>query len=629
MLHRRLVWGALSALGLAALAGGCLDDPLPQGPAQPGVGTLGSDGSDSTSETVLTVRVATWNLETVGDLGTAEYDAALAVLARVGADVVAINEVGSAADVANVTQLAADAGYPYLEVGTVSFGGMRNAMLSRWPMTSWVHTSASLSGDPAANDLTRDIVEALVDVPDNDRDLTVVVQHWKSGTDNTDEFRRGVESLRVAQTVDDLLTTDDAYVFVGDVNDEIDSVPHSPNPFTEEPTGLPSSFDLGTDLEAELAGPGIQNNPFFYLERDTGPDAVALDAFQLDGSVATRPSTGRRIDYALTSKLVLDFGPASQVYDSADEGLSGSLPLYGSAPSAGTSLTASDHLLVFADVTVPPPSCVGDADCDDGRFCNGVESCVASACAAGTDPCGGAACDEVADSCDGPPVCNYNGVCDPGEDCEGCPDDCCAVCNEDGVCDVVDGEDCDGCAVDCVTGAACGNGVCEAGDGEDCLSCPADCNGKQGGKPSKRFCCGDGDGENPVDCSDGRCSEGGLSCSDAPAPATCCGDLVCEGAEDGYQCAFDCGAPPECGDLNCDPDEDSCSCPADCGAPPPSETSCTEGEDEDCDGAADCDDSDCSEDPACSCLPPGAACTEGAECCSESCKGKPGSKTCK
>ena len=36
----------------------------------------------------------------------------------------------------------------------------------------------------------------------------------------------------------------------------------------------------------------------------------------------------------------------------------------------------------------------------------------------------------------------------------------------------------------------CGNGRCD--DGENCLTCPRDCNGVQKGKPSSRYCCGDG-----------------------------------------------------------------------------------------------------------------------------------------
>ena len=53
----------------------------------------------------------------------------------------------------------------------------------------------------------------------------------------------------------------------------------------------------------------------------------------------------------------------------------------------------------------------------------------------------------------------------------------------------------------------CGNGTCDAG--EDCYSCEADCPGRTGGKPTLRYCCGNGTcepvGESaancPIDCS--------------------------------------------------------------------------------------------------------------------------------
>jgi beta-lactamase superfamily II metal-dependent hydrolase len=38
--------------------------------------------------------------------------------------------------------------------------------------------------------------------------------------------------------------------------------------------------------------------------------------------------------------------------------------------------------------------------------------------------------------------------------------------------------------------SACGDGTC--GLDEDCTSCPSDCDGVTGGKPSKRYCCGNG-----------------------------------------------------------------------------------------------------------------------------------------
>jgi endonuclease/exonuclease/phosphatase family metal-dependent hydrolase len=243
------------------------------------------------------VRIATWNVFTVGSPGTTEYDAAVDVLGRIGADVVAINEVNGSGDVPNFEQLAADAGYAFTVIpGSNPFGAQRNAFMSSLPIVAQtIHTSASLSGDGSANDITRLLVEITVDVPGDAVDLTLVVEHWKSGTADSDEFRRASESFRMAQTVSDLVTGVDAYVFMGDINEEIDSVPRTPNPFTSLPGGLPASFSLGADLDAEMNGPGIENNPFFYLEQSPAPGVTALPALQLDGSDGTRPASGRRL----------------------------------------------------------------------------------------------------------------------------------------------------------------------------------------------------------------------------------------------------------------------------------------------------------------------------------------------
>lgn len=164
------------------------------------------------------------------------------------------------------------------------------------------------------------------------------------------------------------------------------------------------------------------------------------------------------------------------------------------------------------------------------------------------------------------------------------------------------GEDCNTCSADCISGSgsACGNGFCEAGDGEDCLSCPQDCAGKQNGKPSGRYCCGDGDGQNPLACSDPLC---GAGCTDVPATPSCCGDSVCGGIEDSFNCDIDCGPPPVCGDAICNGSEDSCSCPGDCGAAPANEIGfCSDSIDNDCDANIDCEDSDCTAVPECSCV---------------------------
>ena len=268
---------------------------------------------------------------------------------------------------------------------------------------------------------------------------------------------------------------------------------------------------------------------------------------------------------------------------------------------AGTAVSCNDGVGCTVDscneATDSCDNVANDGNCNDGLFCNGVETCdPALDCQTGSDPCPGQNCDEVGDLCIAP-ACNNNGTCESGEDCNNCAADCPSG-----------------------SGASCGNGVCEAGDGEDCVSCPGDCNGLQSGKPQSRFCCGDGGGQSPVPCSDPVCTAGGFSCTDVPAVPSCCGDLVCEGSETSFDCELDCGAPPSCGDATCDASEDSCNCPADCGAPPATESSCTDGFDNDCDTFTDCNDSDCSTDPACACGGKGAACSTGSDCCSGSCK---------
>lgn len=302
------------------------------------------------------IRIATWNIETVGSEGTTEYEAALDILGRIGADVVSLNEIASSADTANLEQFAFEAGYPHITYSSgAPFGSDRNAVLSQYPFVGSPieHTSSGLSGDPAANDITRLFLEVVIDVPGNALDLTLVTQHWKSGTGNDDEFRRAIESIRIGQSIADLSSELDAYVIMGDVNEESDSVPRTPDPFISLPSGLPGSFSLGSDLASQLAGAGISNDPFGHLQLPTGVDVTIVSALQLDGSDATRPSSGRRLDYVLVSDALGSLGVSAEVYDSQDEGLPAGLTLPGSPLAASTSTDASDHFPVFVDLMVP------------------------------------------------------------------------------------------------------------------------------------------------------------------------------------------------------------------------------------------------------------------------------------
>lgn len=211
-------------------------------------------------------------------------------------------------------------------------------------------------------------------------------------------------------------------------------------------------------------------------------------------------------------------------------------------------------------------------------------------------------------------VCTENADCEDGEACTtdtcheaGAPGAYCSnvwpACGlEDGCC----GPDCtEQMDPDC----KCGNGVCDVG--EDCTSCPDDCIGGLGGSCDSCF----------KGACDGVCHpvKEGPECSDCAA-GYCCGDGVCEGNEDSFNCAVDCGPPPECGDGRCDEGEDQCHCATDCGLPPSNESGqCTDGIDNDCDQVTDCADSDCNDDAACICRLRGFECTDNSDCCSDWC----------
>ena len=170
--------------------------------------------------------------------------------------------------------------------------------------------------------------------------------------------------------------------------------------------------------------------------------------------------------------------------------------------------------------------CSSDAECSDGLYCNGAETCVDNICQPGTSPncaddglfCNGSEfCDEAGDACasTGDP-CGAGTVCDEGQD-------------------------------SCVP-LTCGNQVCDLG--ENCATCPNDCIGGQEGSCS--------------DCFRGECDGSCHPIKDGPycidcLPNYCCGDGVCEGLEDTDNCAVDCASPA------CVPVKKVCNCDGECG----------------------------------------------------------------
>jgi len=149
--------------------------------------------------------------------------------------------------------------------------------------------------------------------------------------------------------------------------------------------------------------------------------------------------------------------------------------------------------------------CENNADCSDGIYCNGTESCINNECVAGT-----------------PVTCNDSNSC-TDDVCVEATDSCANTCNAQGNQDV------------CCGNVACtGTPVCQ-GDCEDNNDCNdgAFCNGTEtcvnnqcqsGAAP-----CNDGNS-----CTDNTCSEAADLCSN-PCNATseqdvCCNNAACSGA---------------------------------------------------------------------------------------------------
>jgi hypothetical protein len=224
----------------------------------------------------------------------------------------------------------------------------------------------------------------------------------------------------------------------------------------------------------------------------------------------------------------------------------------------------------------PPSGCNENLDCNDGQFCNGVETCVASACQTGVSPtcgdgvaCTADSCNEGTDGCDHVPndaacdnglFCDGAEICDPGLGCQFGPDPCPGEECHEAI------ASCSECLVhaDCNDGLACNGqetcvaGTCQPGTSTDCddgVACTIDACTEPGGTCSHTpsdAACGDGvfcngaetceatlgcQAAAPVDCTDGfactadGCNESTDSCDHVPNDASCDNGTFCDGAE--------------------------------------------------------------------------------------------------
>ena len=277
----------------------------------------------------------------LGDPGTPDFDNVLAVLARINADVVALQEIHSA-DVAgnadDVDALAAALGYPYIFVSptTNTFDtSLRVIFLSRFPFL----TSSAIGSPAGTKEITRLFPAVRVDVPGTTRDPLMVAAHLKSGTASEDRFRRAVEMRRLTDYLATQgLTADDNYIIMGDFN-----LSSTNRTFTTLPTGLPISFALGADIVLPIT---YSTNPLSYF---SNPSVYRLDPRQINNSTATYQS-GSVIDLFLVSPAIAGRPLATEIYNSLlDVSNINGLAKSGSPLASGTSATASDHYALFGD----------------------------------------------------------------------------------------------------------------------------------------------------------------------------------------------------------------------------------------------------------------------------------------
>jgi endonuclease/exonuclease/phosphatase family metal-dependent hydrolase len=214
----------VAALSLLALA--CAPDPPPELPVR----------------AAAAVRVATWNVHDLfdevdrtmppGDLDAvpspaaveAKLDALTAVLVRLDADVVVLQEVENAAVLG---RLAARAGYPEARlVEGLDARGIDVAALSRLPLERYVSHLGEV--DALGRSLwPRDCVEVHVRVAG--RPLVVVASHLSSALSD-DGTRRALQAARMREIADGVRRARPGALVLagGDLNDGLESAALSP-----------------------------------------------------------------------------------------------------------------------------------------------------------------------------------------------------------------------------------------------------------------------------------------------------------------------------------------------------------------------------------------------------------------
>jgi endonuclease/exonuclease/phosphatase family metal-dependent hydrolase len=325
----------------------------------------------------VAIRIASYNLKYgAGPRGSAQYQAVLAVLRRVDADVITFSEADPDGDFSNLKVLLGDLGMPttpdYFTTRGDAFAGdsfdsgdfgsgQALAVASIWPITS---TAQIGRANTARREMTRFPLLVEIDVPDVEMDPVFVALHLKAGNTDADNFRRSIEAFRIREFIEGQgYSGSNGNVFIlGDINEDfedflpvsyftgIDSAIH----VFDDGSTLPASYLLGADLALPH---GIILEYSGFPAPAFAPVAVGIvDSRQLDDTRRTYNVMGdARLDYILVS----DFTAANavvqtEVYNSLLDYSYDGLPKSGGLPGGADSFIGSDHHLVFGDFVLEP-----------------------------------------------------------------------------------------------------------------------------------------------------------------------------------------------------------------------------------------------------------------------------------
>ncbi len=287
------------------------------------------------------IRVATFNVLTgIEAPGTLGHDSVRAILGRINADVVGLQEVTGAdlsGSPSHLETLASSLGYPHIFIpsGIALDTNSRVALLSKFPFRE-THSIASPMG---ARDVVRAHAAALVDVPGTSADPMIITLHLKCCFETDDFFRRAVELQRLNFFLEGQgLTGEDKLIVMGDFN-----LLGSDSSFNALPPGLPATFSLGSDIPFPVA---YFRDPADYF---TAYPLLNPEPRQQNGIATATHSGGSTLDYMMISQALLDGGPVLEIYNSARESSNPGLPKSGSALPFRSSANASDHLPIFGD----------------------------------------------------------------------------------------------------------------------------------------------------------------------------------------------------------------------------------------------------------------------------------------